>query len=294
MIKGIDISGYQSTTYGLSLDGAVFDFVVVKATEGVSYVNPKHDAQVKRARDNGRVVGHYHFVRDGSMRAQVDYFLRHAKAQADEFLALDWEDPSVSGAEKDEFLRYLKSKAGSRKVILYCNVDYWKNRDTTSYDADGLWIAQYNNRPAAPSIEAPWLIHQYTSTPKPGVSLDVNIAKWKTRAEMAKWAGATVPAPAPATVYVDLSNVIAAAKRDPRLSQGGTTHKADVLRVERALQREGLLAAMWADGSFGTKTREAYTKWQRRCGYSGTAADGIPGKASLTKLGARHGWKVKA
>lgn len=102
------------------------------------------------------------------------------------------------------------------------------------------------------------------------------------------------PAPKPATVYVDLSNVVSAARRDPGLRQGGTTHKADALRVERALHAEGLLNAAWVDGSFGTKTREAYSRWQRRCGYRGTAADGIPGRASLTKLGARHGWEVKA
>jgi peptidoglycan hydrolase-like protein with peptidoglycan-binding domain len=43
------------------------------------------------------------------------------------------------------------------------------------------------------------------------------------------------------------------------------------------------------DGSFGTKTISAYAAWQRHLGYAGTAADGIPGRASLTKLGARTG-----
>ncbi|MFF4952276.1 peptidoglycan-binding protein LysM [Streptomyces chattanoogensis] len=102
------------------------------------------------------------------------------------------------------------------------------------------------------------------------------------------------PAPKPPVTYVDLSNVVAAAKRDPGLPQGGTTHKADVLIVERALHAEGLLGATWVDGSFGTLTKTAYAKWQRKLGYSGADADGIPGNASLSKLGARHGWKVKA
>jgi hypothetical protein len=128
------------------------------------------------------------------MKAQVDYFLKNAKAQSDEFLALDWEDPKVSCAEKDKFLKYLKSKAGGRKVILYCNVDYWKNRDSTSYAADGLWIAGYNGKPGKPDIEADWLIHQYTSTP-----VDTNVAQFASRAAMAKWAGAKENSSAPAT-----------------------------------------------------------------------------------------------
>ncbi|MFB7919234.1 LysM peptidoglycan-binding domain-containing protein [Streptomyces sp. NPDC056061] len=99
----------------------------------------------------------------------------------------------------------------------------------------------------------------------------------------------------PATPTVDLSNLIAAARRDPGLAQGGTTHPADVKIVEAALQAEGLLSAAYAkDGSFGTVTVTAYAAWQRRCGYTGSAADGIPGKASLEKLGAKRGFKVKA
>jgi hypothetical protein len=103
-------------------------------------------------------------------------------------------------------------------------------------------------------------------------------------------------APKPAAKpTVDLSNVVAAARRDPGLRQGGTTHAADVRIVEAALKAEGLLSATYAgDGSFGSTTVAAYAKWQRRCGYTGSAADGIPGKASLEKLGVKRGFKVKA
>lgn len=88
--------------------------------------------------------------------------------------------------------------------------------------------------------------------------------------------------------------MLAASRRDPGLKQGGTTHPADVKLVEAALVKEGLLAASYAgDGSFGTKTVAAYKAWQKRCGYTGSAADGYPGMASLTKLGKRHGFTVK-
>ncbi|MEV6549062.1 endolysin [Streptomyces sp. NPDC051597] len=97
---------------------------------------------------------------------------------------------------------------------------------------------------------------------------------------------------APPTARVSLAHVIAAARRDPGLPQGGTTYKSEVLVVERALQAEGLLSATWVDGSFGTRTKTAYAAWQRRCGYSGPDADGIPGRDSLTRLGARHGFTV--
>lgn len=39
------------------------------------------------------------------------------------------------------------------------------------------------------------------------------------------------------------------------------------------------------DGLFGPETQEAYAAWQRRCGFRGADADGIPGKVSLQRLG---------
>lgn len=48
------------------------------------------------------------------------------------------------------------------------------------------------------------------------------------------------------------------------------------------------------DGAFGIRTRVAYAAWQRKLGYSGADADGVPGKASLMALGMRYGFKVTA
>ncbi|MEV7781671.1 peptidoglycan-binding protein [Kitasatospora sp. NPDC088351] len=91
---------------------------------------------------------------------------------------------------------------------------------------------------------------------------------------------------------VSLSHVVAAAQTDPGAEQGHRTYGADVLIVEQALADEGLLDGQWVDGSFGTRTVTAYSRWQQRLGYSGTAADGIPGRDSLQRLGAAHGFTV--
>ncbi len=90
-----------------------------------------------------------------------------------------------------------------------------------------------------------------------------------------------------------LGNVQDAARRDPQAPQGYASHPTDTRLVEAALLAEGLLDRSYAgDGSFGTKTVEAYASWQRRCGYSGADADGIPGMTTLKVLGAHHGFAV--
>ncbi|MFI8853694.1 glycoside hydrolase family 25 protein [Streptomyces sp. NPDC053499] len=179
MIKGIDVSSYQPEQY----DTRGLDFVVIKVTEGTSYTNPKWVAQRRTARRAGLVTGFYHFVRRGSMQQQVQYFLSKIRLAPGDFVVLDWEDGHVSSADKDAWLRHIKSRRPDHRVLLYCNVDFWLNRDRSSYAGDGLWIAQYNGRPGEPSIQHPWLIHQYTSTP-----VDTNLAQFDSRQSMRAWA----------------------------------------------------------------------------------------------------------
>ncbi len=102
----------------------------------------------------------------------------------------------------------------------------------------------------------------------------------------------------PTKPVVDLSELIKAAKTDPKAQGAPVTYKG-VRTVEDALVAEGFLARSLADGHFGTATVTAYQKWQLKLypGAStkpGGAADGIPGMDSLKKLGAKHGFTVKA
>lgn len=97
------------------------------------------------------------------------------------------------------------------------------------------------------------------------------------------------------TINVSLSHAISAANNDPYQPQGHTSFPADVRPIEIALSSEGLLSGAYShDGSYGTKTRDAMAAWQRRFGFSGKDADGVPGKLTLTALGSHHGFKVIA
>jgi hypothetical protein len=100
--------------------------------------------------------------------------------------------------------------------------------------------------------------------------------------------------PPPATPAVSLSRLRKAALTDPKRSGTPVSYKG-VVTVEAALVDLGLLSRTYADGHWGTKTTPAYGAWQRsKAGgdYSGAAADGIPGRDSLTRLGLKAGFKV--
>jgi len=111
---------------------------------------------------------------------------------------------------------------------------------------------------------------------------------------------APAPAPTPSKPKVDLSRLVTAAKTDPGAAQGHVTYMAGTNLVENALVREGLMSKTYAgDGSFGSTTVAAYSRWQLKL-YPGAStkpggdADGIPGMDSLKKLGAKYGFDVVA
>jgi hypothetical protein len=68
---------------------------------------------------------------------------------------------------------------------------------------------------------------------------------------------------------------------------------ASVGTVQEALQKEVGLAKQ-VSPVFNAATKAAYAKWQKKLGYTGADADGIPGRASLIKLGKKNGFTVKA
>lgn len=194
--EGQDWASYQPHPSAAGLG-----FVFTKATEGTGYVNPLYHEQLAIARaGGGRVVGHYHFARSSpSPRAQADYFLSHLDLKPNEVLAFDWEASGVSCADKDEWLRYVRSQRPGHRVVLYCNLDFWRNHDTTGVYGDGLWIADPNSPKGQPDVKAPWLFHQYSEAG--GIDRDYSAL---TLDQLRAWAaGSPNPQEAPQMEWTD-------------------------------------------------------------------------------------------
>lgn len=63
----------------------------------------------------------------------------------------------------------------------------------------------------------------------------------------------------------------------------------DVLKVKKRLKEKGYRGFLTKSNKYGKGVQKAYATYQRRLGYSGADANGIPGTTSLKKLG----FKVK-
>ncbi len=98
---------------------------------------------------------------------------------------------------------------------------------------------------------------------------------------------AVAAAQAAGAATVDQEKLVVAAQLDQYRPDNGTTPGGDddVKAVQRALRAKGYDVAV--DGNFGAQTTSAYARWQRRLGYSGLDANGLPGRTSLERLGFR-------
>lgn len=101
---------------------------------------------------------------------------------------------------------------------------------------------------------------------------------------VASIAAAPVTASAETLPGVDMARVLVAAQVEPRCGQtAGLSDNTSTARVQSALNAKGLSTT--ADGWYGNGTTSSYASWQRRLGYSGIDANGLPGTSSLTSLG---------
>lgn len=186
-IYGTDVSMYQPINFALTLpgDGKPVDFAFIKVTEGSGWTSTRWTGQRQWAKDKDLVRGFYHFARPGNMTAQVDRFLGLVQPEPGDILAFDWEDAGVTSAQKDAALRYMQAQAPGNKSLLYCNTDFWRNRDTSSFAGDGLWIATGGIPAGSPPIQSSWLIHQYSTAGQ----YDHDLAQFESRDAMRAWAG---------------------------------------------------------------------------------------------------------
>lgn len=146
MLNGIDISAWQR---GIDTAAIPADFVIVKATEGLDYVNGDCDRAYQQAKAAGKKLGVYHFA-DGNSSgiAEADYFVDNIQGYIGEaVLVLDWETHAVTrgpGYAK-EFLDRVQARTGIKPMIYMSGsvVNEWDWSAVVAGDY-GLWVAYYS------------------------------------------------------------------------------------------------------------------------------------------------------
>ncbi|MFG6622254.1 GH25 family lysozyme [Weissella confusa] len=155
-LNGIDISNWQA---GINLSAVPADFVIIKATEGTTYVSPEADTQYQGAKSAGRLLGVYHFATGAGAVEEAKFFLSNVQGYLGEaVLFLDWEGAVVTqgvGYAK-AFLDYVYQQTGIRPLI-YMSKSVTNSYDWSTVSANyGLWVAQYADSNPTGYQDDPW------------------------------------------------------------------------------------------------------------------------------------------
>ena len=161
-LNGVDIASYQSNINPAKL--VTTDFVIVKFTQGTTYLNPYADRQYSMAKAAGKLLGAYHYAEGKSATAEAQYFVKCIGNRVGEcILALDWEgnQNSVFGTGKDvawckEFLDEVYRLTGVRPLI-YMSKSVCRKYNWSSVAKDyPLWCAQYKSNSTTDYQSSPW------------------------------------------------------------------------------------------------------------------------------------------
>lgn len=151
--RGIDISNWQGSITFSEVKNSGIEIVYIQATEGNYYTDPYLQEFYDGAKDNGLLVGFYHFFSPSiSAIVQARYFADAISGLTSECrLVLDLEE--AGGYEVGtlssiavEFLEEVKKITGL-DVAIYTYASFANNNITTGFGLENypLWIAEYGS-----------------------------------------------------------------------------------------------------------------------------------------------------
>lgn len=278
-LNGIDISSYQK---GINLSVVPCDFVIIKATQGLSYVNPDFDRAYKQAKQCGKLLGIYHYANGAGAAKEADFFVNTIGSRAGEaILVLDWEsaqNPQFGNSD----VTYVKAfcdrvcyRTGV-KPLVYMSKSVCRAHNWESVAKDfGLWVAQYANNNTTGYQSKPWtdskgygawkspVIFQYSSKGRLNGwsgNLDMDIA-YLTPEQWAAYAKGNTPKQEEPKAEEPAKDPVL-----PTLKRGSQGTAVKWLQIA--------LGGLEVDGSFGWKTLNAVVEFQKAHGLE---ADGIVG-----------------
>lgn len=171
MLKGIDISYYQGNV-DFSAVRSQIDFVIIRSSYGVGYVDKMFETYRNQAREKGIPLGFYHYSypQYNLPEEEAQWFLQTlGNVQEGDILCLDYEEKWNGNVVEwcKRFLDFLSLNLNGYKPLIYLNKSLILGHDWSPVvnSGYGLWVAHYDNDPNEVHFNTPWptvALKQYT------------------------------------------------------------------------------------------------------------------------------------
>ena len=276
MLKGIDVSSHDN------FNGSIFktntencyrdsDFVIVKATQGVTYVHKQCDAIINRCKADGKLWGFYHYAGGNDPISEAEFFYAKCRGYFGYGIpCLDWESIQNKSWGNSNWCRKFVDKIHELTGVWCLIYVQASGRSQAANCADdcGMWVAGYpDNRNSwdVPNFRygcSPWetyTIWQYSSS---NGATDRNIANLTREAweKIARGEGVTVTPEVntkpTAHANCDVANVQAWCGSAQDGIYGPNTKKC-LLKVLQSELNKQFGKGLAVDGIWGPKARAA-------------------------------------
>lgn len=177
-LKGVDLSNWQGNVDFNKIEDSGYDVVILKATEGTSYIDVTLEMNYSKALKTNLKIGMYHFMSEkANPKDQARYFwnvIKNKKIHV--YPVLDIEADTLNRGAKavtDRCLEFLDEfkKISGYDCIIYTYTNFANTKLDTRLSKYKSWIAHYGvSTPGENRIWSNWVGFQYTDKEKvPGV-----------------------------------------------------------------------------------------------------------------------------
>lgn len=142
MLKGVDVSTWQD---GLAIKDLGVDFAIVKATEGLGFVDPICDSHIQECKDNGILWGFYHFARENNPEEEAQFFYENTTGYVGQGVpVLDYEVSNYNNREWCErFIERYHELSGIWPMLYISASRCPEYNGSWITEKCGLWLAGY-------------------------------------------------------------------------------------------------------------------------------------------------------
>lgn len=209
--KVIDISHYQADPdwSAIKLDGVLG--VILKCTQGITYIDPTWRSRATSAMANGLKVATYHYLEHGDVENQMAHYVNEADAvmPLGSRVVIDFEDTGLTQADLELAVMWLQEHRDDLQITVYGASSFLHDHLVDAYNdvlsPTSLWVARYSDQePYFPTrIWSTWSLWQFTDSGSIGNLQPVDCNRWNgSDQNLLAWFGPAsqlpVPGPEPA------------------------------------------------------------------------------------------------
>ncbi|MGF2880532.1 GH25 family lysozyme [Acinetobacter johnsonii] len=171
-VKGFDVSHHQGDIQWQSISPQEFKFVYLKATEGGDFKDRKFQDNWLKAREQGFLVGAYHFYRlcrDGQIQAQN--FIETVPKKTDSLppvIDLEYDSTCINTYTREQLLKEIQVMHDrlyqhyGLQPIFYTSKAFYNIVLVDEFKKTPLWIREYQGQPELKG-NPKWTFWQHTS-----------------------------------------------------------------------------------------------------------------------------------